>query len=341
MALKFGIRLRQVEPIRKIVELAQEAEEAGFDHLWLSDSQAIFKELYVTLTAIALNTHRIGIGPIATNPRTRHPTVTAAAMAAVDELAPGRTILSLSPGGSANRAVGWKPSTVKECKEAIETIREFWSGNTLRFGDQQTKFRWPGRRIPIYFTSSGPRMLAMAAGLVDGVNLSAGAFAAGVRHKMEYVRRAAADANRKPADLQIGCEVSCCLSNNPEIARQLIKPIIVNMGAGSAELFELAGIALDQEQFREVHATQSDLLHSDRWDDAVAASACVTEEMVDKLVLAGKPEDCIPKLKALEAEGVHHIDIRPFFSSSDPSRLEFSQSYLIRSVGEKIIPHFR
>ena len=49
----------------------------------------------------------------------------------------------------------------------------------------------------------------------------------------------------------------------------------------------------------------------------------------------------VAELKALEAEGVHHIDIRPFFSSSDPSRLEFSQSYLIRSVGEKIIPNFR
>lgn len=340
MSLKFGIRLRQVEPIRKIVELAQEAEEAGFDQLWLSDSQAIFKELYVTLTAIALNTRRIGIGPIATNPRTRHPTVTAAAIAAVDELAPGRTILSLSPGGSANKAVGQKPCAVKECGETIRIIRDFWNGRVVQYGDQQTRFRWPGRKIPIFFTSSGPRMLAMAAGLVDGINLSGGALAAGVRHKMELVRRAAADAGRNPAEIKIGCEVSCCLSDNPEAARQLIKPIIVNMGASNSELFELAGIPYDREQFRKAHASQSDLLHSDRWDEAVAASTCVTEEMVDKLVLAGEAESFIPKLKALEAEGVHHIDFRPFFSSSDPSRLEFSQSYLIRTVGEKIIPRF-
>ncbi|MEE8113119.1 MAG: LLM class flavin-dependent oxidoreductase, partial [Nitrososphaerales archaeon] len=62
MPLKFGFSIRGVEPIIRMAELAQRAEEAGFDQIWTADSHAIFKELYVTLTAMALRTHRVNLG---------------------------------------------------------------------------------------------------------------------------------------------------------------------------------------------------------------------------------------------------------------------------------------
>src|SRR5262249_60330414 len=66
--------------------LCREAEEHGFDWLGVADSQSVFRELYVALTLAALETTRIRLGPLVTNPLTRHPVVTASAISSVDEL---------------------------------------------------------------------------------------------------------------------------------------------------------------------------------------------------------------------------------------------------------------
>ena len=45
----------------------------------IADSQSVFHELYVALTLAALNTTRVRLGPVVTNPLTRHLVVTAGA----------------------------------------------------------------------------------------------------------------------------------------------------------------------------------------------------------------------------------------------------------------------
>lgn len=336
MPLKLGLSIRGVEPITKMAELAQRAEEAGFDQIWTADSHAIFKELYVTLTAMALKTRRMNLGPIATSFQTRHPTVTAAAMAALDEVSEGRALLGISIGGSANRAIGARQSRVKECEESIEMIRKFWRGEPVTAGNPA--FRFPCRQIPLYFTGSGPRVLTMAARVADGVNISATAFPAAVREKVAIVRKASQEAGRDPAELKVGCEVTCCISDDPQTAKRMVKPLIVHLGVIQPEIFQLAGIDIDLNQCRQAHSSQDDLLHSSRWEKAIEASDFVTDEMVERFVVAGAPGECLSKLQALAAEDLDHINIRPFLSSQDPSRLEFDQSYIIDSFGREIIP---
>ena len=82
------------------------AEEAGFDSLGISDSPAIFKELYVTSAYCALNTSGIRVISAVTNPVTRHPSVTASGLFALDQLAPGRIGLGIATGDSALWGMG-------------------------------------------------------------------------------------------------------------------------------------------------------------------------------------------------------------------------------------------
>ncbi len=336
MPLKFGFSIRGVEPITRMAELAQRAEEAGFDQIWTADSHAIFRELYVTLTAMALRTRRMNLGPIATSNRTRHPTVTAAAMAALDEVSGGRALLGFSVGGSANRAIGARQSRVKECEESIGLIRKFWRGEPVTTANPP--FRFPCRQIPIYFTGSGSRVLTMAARVADGVIISATAFPLAVRKKVEMVRKASREAGRGPTELKVGCEVNCCVSEDSQMAKHIVKPLIVHLGVIQPELFQLAGIDIDMNQFRKAHASQDDLMHSNHWENAIEASDFVTDEMVEKFFVAGTAAECFSKVKALAAEDLDHVIIRPFLSSQDPSRLEFDQSYIIDSFGREIIP---
>ncbi|MEX2106628.1 MAG: LLM class flavin-dependent oxidoreductase [Solirubrobacterales bacterium] len=72
---------------------AARAERAGFDVAWLPDSQFLWGEVWSTLAVVATRTATIGLGPCVINLETRHPSVTAAAAATIEQLAPGRTLL--------------------------------------------------------------------------------------------------------------------------------------------------------------------------------------------------------------------------------------------------------
>ena len=75
--MKYGVMFFTNQPMPELVRQAQLAEELGFNSLWLLDSQLVGREVYVAMTACALNTKRIRIGPGVTHTVTRHPSVTA------------------------------------------------------------------------------------------------------------------------------------------------------------------------------------------------------------------------------------------------------------------------
>ena len=98
--LRWGVSLLPDRPVTEVAELGAFAEQIGFDRCWLFDEGLATRELYVTLTAIALCTERIELGPGITNPYTRHPSVAASAIASLHELSSGRAFLGLGVGGS-------------------------------------------------------------------------------------------------------------------------------------------------------------------------------------------------------------------------------------------------
>ena len=104
-AARFGIVLLP-ETLTGWGDLCREVEDAGFEWLGVADSQSVFREMYVALTVAALHTRRVRLGPLVTNPLTRHLVVTASAIASVDELSGGRAVLGLGSGDSAIYTIG-------------------------------------------------------------------------------------------------------------------------------------------------------------------------------------------------------------------------------------------
>src|SRR5260370_211837 len=95
-AARFGIVFLP-ETLTGWGDLCREAEDTGFEWLGVADSQSVFRELYVPLTVAALHTRRVRLGPLVTNPLTRHLVVTARAIASVDQLSAARAVLALPP----------------------------------------------------------------------------------------------------------------------------------------------------------------------------------------------------------------------------------------------------
>ena len=71
------------------------------------------KDVYAATNLAALSTENVLIGAGVTNLVTRHPTVTANATAALDELSNGRAVLGLGAGWSAVLGAGGTPSRLR------------------------------------------------------------------------------------------------------------------------------------------------------------------------------------------------------------------------------------
>ena len=112
----------------KGVGLARVAEELGYRRFWIGDSHMIWRELYVLAGAIGVVTKKIEIGPGVTHPAVRHLTVTASAVATLNELTDGRAFLGFGVGATGPGNIGMKPVALPELEESIIQLRKLLAG---------------------------------------------------------------------------------------------------------------------------------------------------------------------------------------------------------------------
>ena len=130
---------------RTLGERVRRAEAAGFSWNGIGDTQSLFREMYVCLTVAALNTEKARIGPMVTNPVTRHPGVTASAMATLDELTGGRTFLGLGTRDTALVNLGQRPATVARLRRYITAVKGLLAGEEVEWDGGMAHTRWSRR----------------------------------------------------------------------------------------------------------------------------------------------------------------------------------------------------
>ncbi|MDQ1396531.1 MAG: 5,10-methylenetetrahydromethanopterin reductase, partial [Acidimicrobiaceae bacterium] len=109
------------------------ADDVGYEMICGGDSQSVYRELYVSLAVAAVHTRRARLGPMVTNPITRHPAVTASAIASVDELSNGRAILGIGTGDSAIRNLGERAARLAELRAYIVALKGLLRGETVEW----------------------------------------------------------------------------------------------------------------------------------------------------------------------------------------------------------------
>jgi alkanesulfonate monooxygenase SsuD/methylene tetrahydromethanopterin reductase-like flavin-dependent oxidoreductase (luciferase family) len=124
---------------RALAELAHEAEESGWDGFFLWDhmganwGESRFADPWLALTAIALATSRITIGPLVTPLPRRRPWKVAREAVTLDHLSNGRLVLGVGIGsdhGQEFSAYGEDPADKPHGEmldEALEVITRLWS----------------------------------------------------------------------------------------------------------------------------------------------------------------------------------------------------------------------
>jgi alkanesulfonate monooxygenase SsuD/methylene tetrahydromethanopterin reductase-like flavin-dependent oxidoreductase (luciferase family) len=159
------------------------AEEHGFATAGFVDSPLLTGDPFVCLGLAAQATSSIRIGPFLAIPSLRVAPTTAAAIATVNRLAPGRTFLAVGTGYTARdtfglRALaGWRVRDyARECRgllEGAEVVHR--SGDAERaicFRHIKGLSTDTEHRIPIYVAADGPKALRAAGEAGDGLILT-------------------------------------------------------------------------------------------------------------------------------------------------------------------------
>ena len=165
------------------IDYVVEAENLGFSDAWFGDSQMLWSDCYASLALAAEKTSKINIGTGVAIASTRLPSVHAAGIASINQLAPGRTFFGVGTGNTAMRVMGLPPQRIKDFEEFLSEIKPLLSGkeSMMRSGEknipiihimQDKEFVNFKDKIPIYISGFGPKSLGLAGKYGDGAVLA-------------------------------------------------------------------------------------------------------------------------------------------------------------------------
>lgn len=309
------------------VEFARTVEAHGYEKLWITDSHQLYADPYVTLTACAAATDDVELSPGVTNPLTRHPTVTADAVASVDEAADGRASLAIGAGDSAVYSIGRTPASVDELREAAVTVRRLLDGETVDYGGVPFALGFEVGDVPVHVAAEGPRTLEMAGEVADGVVFGGGTDPAVVERGLDRVRRGAERAGRSLDDVHVSVLAPTCVADTQaagvEALMDVLEPIAYHNFSFSVE----DAPADLREELRDLVERHDMRQHGQAdADPARDASPAVREYLGERFAIAGPAARCRERVERLEERGVDECFLG--FPATDP--LEHAERFADR-----------
>jgi probable F420-dependent oxidoreductase len=326
--MQFGFTLKPDHTLERTLALTRQAEAAGFDYGWLFDSHVLWREAYVLLTLMAQATTRLRLGTCVTNPATREPTVTASALAVLDELSGGRMDLGIGRGDSARRVLGKPPTSMTTLEEAIRVIKDLVEGRTTEYEGTELHLPWTGRwTLPVWVAGYGPMALAMTGRVADGLILQL-ADPDLIRWFVDQVRDSARAAGRDPATISVQSAAAAYVGPR-ELGRERTRWFPALVSNHVVDLVNkyprdqlppsLTGYIRDRSGYDYLHHAEV----------GSSNATFVGDEVTDRFCVLGPAQDHLEKLHELAAAGVDQFNIY-LMNGDEEAQLEL--------YGREIIP---
>jgi len=285
IALAFSIM--PDSPIQTIVDWTKQAEDAGFDGVFMTEAN---NDSLACCLGLGFNTRKITIGTAITNIYLRHPNLLANETAALHEFTGGRFILGLGTGHRpANSALGIDMGApadpMKKMRETVATLRKMLDNG-------RTNPKISGKQ-PIYLAGVSRPMVRLAGAIADGVIFN---FFPPTRVKeaLGELAKGAKSAGRDVKEVEPTLFATAFISDDVELARKPARTLLSRYGAMPyyGNMFAHAGF---DREMAGVRAAGS---------DGKAAVAAVTDKMIDALVAVGSEGRVRERLAELTSPGV-------------------------------------
>jgi len=310
--MKLGIAVLPKLPFADFIRLGQECEKSDLS-LWVPDER-FFRDVFVSLAALATNTSKVSLGSGVTDPFIRHPLLTAAGMASLDELSGGRAILGIGAGVSGFDALGIKrhaPATA--LRQTIDLCRRFWAGEAITQLEgpvyakaAQLNFTAP-RQIPVYIAGRGPKVLALGGEVAEGVIIGHFTSERGLGSAQDQISAGIKKRSPDRGRPEIAVWAYTSVSKDGDAARAAVKPAIGRTIRSTPEALEILGenaprLLEELERFGYARSPEYDQAMRDTVSDSLTA----------QLSISGTPQECIDRIRAIRACGIDNVIVLPY-----------------------------
>src|SRR5579885_1012338 len=291
-----------------ILENVRLADGMGYDAVWLGEAWGY--ELFTSLADLVRVTERMKIGAGVANVFSRPPALIGATAATLDERSHGRMLLGLGPSGP-QVIEHWHgvpfARPLQRTREYIEIINRILRREPLNYAGDVFKlergftlrFKPPREHIPIYIGSLGPKNIALAGEMADGI-LPVYWPAPDYPDLRSQLDAASANAGRHAGSAQIAPYITTAIimdEREREIARRKARQPIAfyvgRMGTFYAEMLSNHGFAEDVAAIKQ------------GWEQGQASALdAVSDRLLDATAIVGTPAEIVARLREWQALGV-------------------------------------
>lgn len=300
--MRVDLRVPVGLPIPETVDFITRCEDAGLDGVGVHDHPHSGRDVYATLALAAHRTRRLRLFPATSSPVVRHPLLLASAAHSLEEIGPGRIVLTVAPGFLAVRSIGRPRASVAAMRAAVRALRGLLAGEAVEYDGATCRLRnVPSSPTPVYILAAGPRMVELAGEVADGALLMVGLAPAAIATARAHLEAGARRAGRSLENFPVVFIATLALARTFEEARRWPQrwfapgqPFLAYPSAGNLHWLRAAGLPLEE------HAPPESI------SDELAGRIC------DAFGLFGPPERCAERLRqAHEEAGVERVFLFP------------------------------
>ena len=322
-----GMALWRTCPIPKLVEQVRIAEAIGLESVWVIDSQLICREIFVTLAACLAQTSRIVMATGVTQPRTRHVSAAASALATLEEMHPGRLMAGVGTGFSSLRTLGMAAAKATELEAFVKSLRALLRKQEVPFENNvRGTIAWieQASAMPVVVAASGPRMTRVAASIGDGAILFQGVAPDLLDRGVGWMTDGAGKAGRDPTELSVTCWTPLGTGNTSAAARDDVRARVASsIMQTNPDWFE----GEEREALLRLKSSYDDFKHAAAMPHH---AALISNRMIDRYAIAGDAVEITEQLQRLMS--YHRLDRIVLSSQGGSTSLDDTLRLLEKSV---------
>ncbi len=297
-SVKLGMCFDRNLPPLFVTEVAERLESGGVDQLWVIEDCFYTTAPSLAATAFA-RTERLQVGIGILPAVARNPAITAMELATLERLAPGRLIAGIGHGvQSWMEQMGARPeSPLTVLDEVITVVRRLLAGERFDFDGSEVTFRDvaldppPDSPPPVLAGVRGPKSLALAGSVADGVVLAEGAGPTYIRAALEQAGRTGDD------NFRVSLFTALCLVPDRQVAHRIMSPF-------------LSGLLAEPNAGLEAHPHFDEIRerHDARGEDGLAD---MPSDWWIELGAIGNKDDVLEHVDRVVAAGVRDVAFFP------------------------------
>ncbi len=312
------------DSLENFVRYVRQADGAGVAAVGSGDSQSLYHEVWSRCTLAGVNSEKALVGPWATNPVTRHPSVTAGAAATLAVLTGGRAYVGIGPGDAAVYNIGHKPAKLSRLEAYILAVRRLLEEGEADWDGKPARLDYPHPPVKIAMPASGPKALRLAGKVADMVWVCTGLTPEVIREATSILAEGAEEGGRTLDDLDIWWVGLLNIRESREAAIEELKFSLASYAHiifrytmdGKAVPPELSG---DIQRLAEGYQSRFHVQPGGENPNAkLVEELGLKGYLADRLSITGTLEECLKRFRGLKEMGVGQVWSPVRFADKQP-----------------------